>query len=110
MLELVNSAASIVDLTGPLLSRRLAGEFGSEIDEQLEHTLLGFPQPQIMWIIRELRVNRQSLWNGVLGTQYPVLYQRGWMAVKAETGEYWSTFHYAIVDLTSYLTSTPCWS
>ena len=56
--------------------------------QQLERTLLKFPRSRIVWVVKELRSNRHSFWNGVLRTQFPKLsQQRGnLLIVKGETG------------------------
>ena len=80
--------------------------------QQLERTLLKFPRSRIIWVVKELRSNRHSFWNGVLRTQFPELsQQRGNLfIVEGETGGSYHGSFPIITEFLSYLSSPPHWS
>ncbi|KAI1785777.1 hypothetical protein LXA43DRAFT_104173, partial [Ganoderma leucocontextum] len=55
--------------------------------KKLEHSLLRFSHPGIMWIILDpLRADSHSFWSRELGRHFPLLYQRGaTLALKANS-------------------------
>ncbi|KAI1785780.1 WD40-repeat-containing domain protein, partial [Ganoderma leucocontextum] len=79
MLELCS--VSLLDIIADL-SRR--GE-PQDVYEELEHILLRFSQPGIIWIMKDpLRADRNTFWTRELQKQFPLLSQRGALTLKSE--------------------------
>ncbi|KAI1795654.1 hypothetical protein LXA43DRAFT_881570 [Ganoderma leucocontextum] len=82
--EVILALGPVSSLNDPATFRdpKMAGVY-----EKLEHSLLRFSQPGIIWTMKNpLHADRNSFWTRELGRPFPVLSQRGVLMLKSETG------------------------
>ena len=74
---------------------------------ELEHALLEFSHPRLVWIMVRPFVIDSSLWVEDLGMHFPVLYQRGALTAVPGKG---SPESFSMLKITNYLSRLPLWS
>ncbi len=86
--EVVLEFSLVSSILGTVRDLRRSGQSHPDVYKELEHALLRFSQPGIVWTMRDpLRADRNPFWTGELGNHFPSLHHCSAVILKSEIGE-----------------------